>query len=152
MLFLDSSAVVKCYVRELASDRVRAEVAEQRLVATSYLSYAEVLSAIHRKRRAGEITEEDGKRSEAGFVADWQSGSFQLVPLNPATLAAVGFLLSTHSLKGSDAVHLSAAVWLRDNGRSTGQESFVVRFVTADRQQLEAARRTGFEVLNPETS
>ena len=54
-MYIDSSALVKRYLRESGSDRVQAIVADADVIATSKLAYPELLSAFMRKHREGEI-------------------------------------------------------------------------------------------------
>ena len=55
MIYLDSSALVKRYVQEEGTDFVKSILAGHRLITTSKLTYPEILSALMRKVRAGEI-------------------------------------------------------------------------------------------------
>ena len=58
MIYFDSSALVKRYLKEKGTDVVQSLTAREELVATSKFSYPEILSAFMRKRREGELGEE----------------------------------------------------------------------------------------------
>ncbi len=49
MIFIDSSALVKRYLREKGSERVQKTLCSENLLAVSKLAYPEVLSAFMRK-------------------------------------------------------------------------------------------------------
>jgi len=57
MIYLDSSALVKRYIKEVGTEALRSMMAGERITATSKLAYPEILSAFMRKRRAGEISQ-----------------------------------------------------------------------------------------------
>lgn len=55
MIYFDSSAFVKRYLKEIGTDVVNSLIFSSRIEATSKLSYPEILSAFARKHRANEI-------------------------------------------------------------------------------------------------
>ena len=57
MIYIDSSALVKRYLKENGSERVQKTLSGKNLLAVSKLAYPEVLSAFMRKHRAGELGE-----------------------------------------------------------------------------------------------
>jgi predicted nucleic acid-binding protein len=73
VIYFDSSALVKRYVREDGSDAVRSLIKQGEGIATSKLTYPEILSAFGRKHRAGEL----GRGLFGGlldqFEADWKT-------------------------------------------------------------------------------
>ena len=57
ILYLDTSSLVKLYVREDGSDEVKALFDRARVVATSQAAYAEACAAFARKHRQGDFTD-----------------------------------------------------------------------------------------------
>ena len=55
MIYLDSSALVKRYTQEEGSDKVNALLEERSIAAASRLAYPEILAAITRRHKAGDI-------------------------------------------------------------------------------------------------
>jgi hypothetical protein len=68
-------------------------------------------------------------------------------------MSALPTLCEQYFLKASDAIHLSAAFWLKDTFRlrAKGFEDSAnfVEFGVSDRQLAKAALKCGFQVFNP---
>ena len=56
ILYLDTSALVKLYVREPGTDETRARLDDASMVATSRVAYPEARAALARRQREGGIT------------------------------------------------------------------------------------------------
>ncbi|MBI4604033.1 MAG: type II toxin-antitoxin system VapC family toxin [Planctomycetes bacterium] len=137
ILYLDTSAVVKRFLREPFDQVVNGLIRRADVVGTSRIAYAEVCSAMARSCRAGRLTSAEFKAAMAEFEASWRDmATVELEELRAGQLAL------RHPLRGFDAVHLAAAMRLR---AGAGDEP--VAFCTFDVQQGKAARAEGFEVL-----
>jgi predicted nucleic acid-binding protein len=152
MLYLDSSALVKRYVVEEGSKAVNSRFDRGEKIYTSVLSFAEVHAAIGRKYRDKELSAQQKEKLVYEFQADW-SFSLSLLELTAITMSSLPSLCENYSLKASDAIHLSAAFWLKDaiRLRAKGFENSgnIVEFGVYDRQLGEAALKCGFQVFNP---
>lgn len=155
MLYLDSSALVKKYVREQGSNEIQARLAAQSgadaIPFTSILTYAEILAVFARRSNDGTLKVREAAHARNEFEGDWAVG-LAPIPLDSGVLLIVRALLSRIALKGSDAIHLASAIWLRDmvrTGTSSGQPSRLV-FATSDAQLAKAALEHGLEVFNPQ--
>lgn len=152
MLYLDSSALVKRYVQEDGSKAVASRFERGETIYTSVLSFAEVHAAISRKYREKELRASEKEKLVDEFQADWLF-SLNILELTATTMSALPSLCEQYFLKASDAVHLSAASWLRDAIRvhAKGFEGSgnIVEFGVSDRQLGEAALKCGFQVFNP---
>jgi uncharacterized protein len=152
MLYLDSSALVKRYVVEEGSKAVNSRFERGEKIYTSVLSFAEVHAAIGRKYREKELSAPQKDKLVFEFQADW-SFSLSILELTITTMSALSSLCEQYSLKASDAIHLSAAFWLKDaiRLRAKGFENSgnIVEFGVYDRQLGEAALKCGFQVFNP---
>lgn len=111
MLFLDASALVKRYVRERHSARVRRLIAAGP-IAVSRLSEVEVPAALARLRREGRLSDRRKKRALAAFVVDFES--WYVVELTPAVTALARTRLDQHDLRAGDAIQLASALRLRE--------------------------------------
>jgi uncharacterized protein len=140
--YADSSAVVKRYYAELGSERVVERLAAPERVFTSRLAYPEVHAALARKRRDQTLSEAAYRRAAAAFDSDWPA--YDQIALDAATMSAVPGLVRRYALRGADAVHLAAAVWLRE---LVGDP---LELWAADDRLLEAARGERLAVVNPE--
>ncbi len=154
MLYLDASVLAKRYFTERGSDAVQTRFRSGERIFTSMLSYAEIHAALGRKYRDGELEENDFELVRKAFVHDWLY-SLKVLEMNAATLAALPDLVEHHPLKGLDATHLSAALWLRDMCLLTpdfAAGDVVLEFGVVDRRLARVATACGLKVFNPEAS
>jgi uncharacterized protein len=152
MLYLDTSVLVKRYFQEVGSKAVNSRFERGETIYTSVLTFAEVHAAIGRKYRVGELNTKEKKTLIDEFQADWLF-SLNILELTTVTMTALPSLCEHHSLRASDAVHLSAAFWLKDaiRLRAKGFEDSgnFVEFGVSDGQLGKAAVQCGFPVFNP---
>jgi predicted nucleic acid-binding protein len=152
MLYIDSSALVKRYVQERGSKAVTSRFERGEAIYTSVLSFAEVHAAIGRKYRDRELSVNEKGKLVDEFQADWLS-SLSILELTTNTMSALPTLCEQYFLKASDAIHLSAAFWLRDairfNAKGFEGGGDVVEFGVSDLRLGEAALKCGFQVFNP---
>jgi predicted nucleic acid-binding protein len=132
ILYLDTSALVKLFIREEGSDEVQALVGEASLVTTSVIAYPEARSAFARRRREGGLDEAEHIRIRSALDRDWSS----LVALDvTAPLARdAADLAEAHGLRAFDGLHLASYRSIVEG--ATGQ---VVRFSSFDRRLNTAA-------------
>ncbi len=151
MLYLDSSALVKRYVQEAGSEAVILRFERREAIYTSALSFAEVHATIGRKYRAKELSAGEKQRLVNEFTYDWDF-SLIVLELTAHTMLALPALCERYFLKASDAVHLSAAIWLKESIRidAKGFENTEdnVEFGVSERQLGEAALQCGFPLFN----
>jgi predicted nucleic acid-binding protein len=132
--FLDTSALVKRYLAEPGSDRVRALFRLRRDVAVARIAFAELAAAVARQYREGAITE--AARDAALDRIQGDFSRFTVVEVRPAILARVPALVVRWPLRGYDAVQLASAMALHAAG-------VAVDFWSTDRRLLEAAHGEG---------
>jgi predicted nucleic acid-binding protein len=131
MRFFDASALVKKYVRESDSARVR-RLLRSGDVAVSRLSEVEVISALARLARDEAISQGQRDRAAVAFVSDLMA--WHVVELTPEVGATARRLLMQHQLRAGDAVQLSAALVLQ-----IGLEVPLEEFVAYDQRTLGVA-------------
>jgi predicted nucleic acid-binding protein len=143
--YLESSALVKLYVRELGTDRMLKLAASGQANKFAVLSLAsvEVRSAVRRRERAGEIDGVAANRLLASFQRHLE-GKFIKQALTDSVLDVASILVDQHGLRAYDAVQLSGYLALR-----TTSGSEVPIFVCADRALLIAAHSERLAVLDP---
>jgi predicted nucleic acid-binding protein len=152
MLYLDASALVKRYSAEKGSKAVLSRLDRHERIFTSKLSFAEVHSSLGRKFRARELNPQVLARLREQFESDWLF-SLSVLDLNVGTMSSISHLVEQYDLKAGDAIHLSAALWLRDTirlGRFRGRAGEAVEFGVADKQLGRVAQECGFQVFSPE--
>ena len=143
MIYLDSSALVKRYIEEEGSDKVNALLEERSIAAASRLAYPEILGAMARRHKAGDIDTPVFERIKKAFRADW--ASFIVVEMCNEVFQFLDSVIDRHALKGADSIHLSTALWLK---RTLKEE---VLFVASDLELLKAARAEKLKILNPQS-
>jgi len=152
MLYLDSSVLVKRYVQEAGSSLINSRFECGEVIYTSMLTFAEVHSALGRMYRDKQLSENEKKKLVNEFTNDWLF-SLTVLDVSTSTMTALPRLCELYSLKASNAVQLSAALWLKNNNRlrakSPGAGLGTLEFGVSDRQLAEAALRSGFKIFNP---
>lgn len=141
MIYLDSSALVKRYIEEIGSDKVRHLMEKADVVAVSRLAYAETLSAILRRRKTIAASDEEFATLISEFRDDWEL--FHVIEMNGAALHFVDEVLEKYALRGADSIHLSTALWLKHATKTA------ITFVASDNELLEAARSARLKTINP---
>jgi predicted nucleic acid-binding protein len=141
MIFLDSSALVKCYIEEVGSDGVRQLMEQEEVVTVSRLAYAETLAAIIRRRKSLVATDQEFTTLLAAFRSDWEL--LHIVEVYGDALQFVDEVLEKYALRGADSIHLSTAIWLKQATKAP------ITFVAADNELLKAAKKARLKTLNP---
>jgi predicted nucleic acid-binding protein len=142
ILYLDTSSLVKLYVRETHTSLVQKWVREAEIVATCRIAYPETMSAINRRFRQGDLSEAEYGLLIAAFSSEWD----HFAALDFDEFEA-GRLVNSYGLKGFDAVHLSAAKMLK-----ISQNNISLSFSSFDIKLNSAASAEGFMILSPEQS
>ena len=140
ILFLETSALVKVYIAEPGSERMREAVAREEPKAVSVLAFAEIHATFARRRREELLLAPELEQLQLGFADDWEE--LTRVQVGAAVLKLVPGLCGRHPLRGADAVHLASALFLREEGLE-------VLFACSDRNLLEAAAAEGLPTFNP---
>jgi predicted nucleic acid-binding protein len=133
--YLDSSAYAKRFVEEDGSEVVDAVCGEASMLVLSVLCLPEIVSAFNRRLREKKLTRrgyELLKKRLAEEIKDaW------IVNLTPGVIEVSVSLLEKNSLRAFDAIHIACAV-----------ECKADLFVSADRNQLSAAQKSGLKILS----
>lgn len=140
ILFVDSSVLVKLYIAEPASERMREAAAQGHPLAASRLSFAEIHATLARRRREGLLAASELEQLRLRFADDWEE--LMQVPVGVEILSLVPGLCERHPLRGADALQLASALLLR-------QEGLEVTFACSDRRLLGAAVSEGLATYDP---
>jgi predicted nucleic acid-binding protein len=140
ILFTDSSALVKLYIREAETDTVRATVARADRVAAAWIAYAEVRAALAAAERGHRYDPPESYRTVVtAFESDW--ARLVKVAVSEAVIREAGALAERYALRGYDAVHLATALALH---RASPEE---MTFVAYDPRLRDAARASSLAAL-----
>jgi predicted nucleic acid-binding protein len=140
IVYLDTSSLVKLYVREAHTALVKKWVEEAEIVATCRIAYPETMSAISRRFRRGDLTKQHYDLLIAKLADEW--GRFAAVDFDELE---AGRLVNLYGLRGFDAVHLSSAMLLNAN-----LNTISLSFSSFDEKLNNAATAEGLAVLSPE--
>jgi predicted nucleic acid-binding protein len=140
ILYLDTSALVKLYVRERGSAKVRRLVTAARAVATSIVAYAEARAAFARLRRERPVSLKRHDERVAQLNRDWDR--FAVIELSSALARNAGDLAEQRGFRGFDAIHLASAQWLRS------AQPDEVLFQAFDRRLAAGAESAGLAVAS----
>lgn len=133
MLAVDTSALVRRYVRGSGHGLVTEAMADDDVWCASALARGETLQALHHLA----VTPGQHDHLWSQLRRDWDA--FHVVPVDDRCLADAVEIGSTFRVRSVDAIHLAAADRLPRP----------VRYLTFDRRQIPAAAGLGFEVIAP---
>lgn len=139
ILYFDTSALVKLYVREGGSLVIRRQAGKADAIATSVVAYAEARAAFARLRREKPRSGKRHRERVGQLDRDWDR--YVLVELSAAVARSAGELADTHGLRGFDAIHLASALWLKS------AYSGDLAFAAFDRKLTAAAASAGLTVV-----
>ena len=105
-LYADSSALVKLYVIEPASEDVQRLVSDASTVVTSAVAFVEIRAALARLRRERRLTSSSARQAKQRFEEDWPS--FVAVAPDARLLSLAAELAEAHGLRALDGIHLAS--------------------------------------------
>jgi uncharacterized protein len=145
LYYLDTSALVKLYVREPGSDRLLrlAARANNHRFAVLALSQVEMHSAIRRRQREGDIDPEVADQLLSQFEQHLESRFIKQI-LNDQLIDLATSLVNRNALRAYDAVQLAGCLILKDNAVNDEPS-----FVCSDQRLLQAAENEGLACLDP---
>jgi uncharacterized protein len=145
LYYLETSALVKLYVRETGTDRLLALADRSSANRFSILSLAqvEIWSAIRRRERNGEIPSSVATQLLEAFRRHAES-RFVTLKVTDFLLDMAATLVDRHALRAFDAIQLAGYLVLRSTAANDAPF-----FVCADQDLLAAAEREGASILDP---
>ena len=111
ILYLDTSALVKIFVAEAHSTKVRTAARLAGACATSRIAYVEFLAALARREREG-LRAGTAQAIREAFDANW--AGLMVVEVSPAITVRAAGLARAHALRAYDSVHLACAQEIRE--------------------------------------
>lgn len=138
--YMDASAVVKLYIEEAGSERIREIVfSESNNVFISKITAAEVVAAFSRRQRMKDITEENYGEVFADFLSDYER-LFAKSEVTDSVIAIAIGLTRRQFLRGYDSVQLASAITLNTEINEG------LTFISADVELNNAAKTEGLAV------
>ena len=139
ILYLDTSAYVRVYVREAGHDQMWSATQGASEIATHLITYAEMRAALARMQRMGRLIAEEAASIKATFEQDWDK-TLKISPTE-AMMRRAGDLAERFGLRGYDSVHLAAAESLRSQSVDS------LRFASFDERLNQSATELGLPLL-----
>lgn len=148
LYYLETSALVKLYVREPGTDRIiqLASNATGNRLAVLAVSPIEFRSAIRRRERAGDIDPKMAGMILDQFQQHLEARFFRQV-VNDAVLDGAAEMIDRYALRAYDAIQLAGCLALK---AAVAAEPPI--FVCSDQQLLAAARSELLQILDPGAS
>ncbi len=138
----DTSALLKLYLEESGSDRIRQVISGADICLAHILTYVEMRAAFAWAGRMQRISEGDLENLVTSFDRDW--AAFERMGIDEGLVRQAGQLADRFGLRGYDSVHLAAA---RRAWEVVAQPGYFA-FATFDIRQASAARELGISVLD----
>jgi uncharacterized protein len=134
-VFFDTSAFVKRYIAENGTNAVLEWCQRASEIGLSSIAIPELISVFCRLRRENKISDEQYQRLKTSLLSDIED--IAIGDLAPIVLAHTITSLENNTLRAMDAIHIGSAIALECDV-----------FVSADQRQLEAAERSGLNVVS----
>jgi predicted nucleic acid-binding protein len=148
IFFFDTSALVKRYLHEKGSTRVRQllQTADGVFYQT-FLAPLEMTSAFYRQHRNGEISIEQLSFLLRSYGAHSHE-DYLLVPYSEFLIDQAEALISRHPLRALDAIQLASALELRN---ALPADAPPLIFLSADDRLVKTAAQEHLQAENPES-
>lgn len=138
IIYLDTGALVKQYVRESGSKEVQKLIQFADHSGTSWITHTEMAVALSRAARMKLLPESEAENAWRQFLGDWAALSRLKVSTQILDRAAV--LAWRYPLRGYDAVHLASALLWQET------MEIPVTMATFDRELWSAASQAELSV------
>lgn len=149
VFYLDTSALLKRYVRETGSSWLTVFYAPNagHTLATGLITKAEAIAALAAKHRRGGLSQANYQQAESDLRHDF-AHIYSLIEIDEPLIDVAANLAKQHRLRGYDAVQLAAAVTLQTILTTGNLPSLT--FLSADNLLLSAAQQEGLTTDNPD--
>jgi hypothetical protein len=131
--FFDSSAFAKRFIEESGSGEIENICFDSESIAVSSICFPEIISALNRRLRESSISKKDYLLIKERLIEEFEN--IEIVNVVPEVIAKSILLLEKNSLRTLDAIHLASALIFKPD-----------LFVSADKRQILAAKKTGLKV------
>jgi predicted nucleic acid-binding protein len=139
IIYLDTSALLKRYVREPGSDELKNWLNSAEVAGSSILTRSEMISALSRAEKGGYLSSEQALELRKLFYEDWSN--IAEIAISELLIRRAEALAWEFKLCGYDSVHLAAALLWQEILQAP------ITLATFDRQLWEAGQRAGLQVL-----
>ena len=150
-VYLDASALVKRYRREIGSEVVndtidRVSVDDARRLFVSSLTTIETLSILNRRRNESHMPRADFIVALRGIIGELKRCSHYLVIDDQLIISSAQYTIK-HNINSADAIHVAILFSLQNVVRQGNDDLLCL---AADKRLVRAARAEGITVVDPE--
>ncbi|MCK4489893.1 MAG: type II toxin-antitoxin system VapC family toxin [Anaerolineales bacterium] len=139
IIYFDTSALVKKYIKELGSDQISESYSRAELIGTAMITPPEMASALSRAIRRKVIDDDAAGEAWNMFGKDWDT--YIVIDVTQALIGQASKLVWEQGLRGYDAVHLASLLAWKD---ALGMD---IALATFDVELWEAAKRLNIHVI-----
>jgi predicted nucleic acid-binding protein len=136
--YLDTSALVKRYVREAGTDEVIELVENAGTVGSASFTKVEMAAAFDKAVRQGWVKKKIALQAWQDFLDHWSS--FNRLNISSGTIDRASTLAWDYSLRGYDAMHLACALLWKETLETQ------IAMATFDRDLWLASKKAGLAV------
>lgn len=111
ILYMDTSSLVKLYVEETDSDKIRKLLQKATIVSTSKVAYVEARAAFARKHREEGFSYRDLRNIISDLDRDWES--YFVIDLTDGLIRFAGDIAEKYLLRAFDSIHLASVINLK---------------------------------------
>ncbi len=140
IVYLDTSSLVKLYVEEIDSEKIKNFAHNAAVVSTSKIAYAEARAAFVKKQKERGFSPKDLKKIVEDFNRDWES--YFVIEITDGLIRFAGDMAEKYILRGFDSIHLSSAIHLKNRTSSD------VHFSSFDTRLNLSAEKEGIVILS----
>jgi predicted nucleic acid-binding protein len=143
LFFVDTSALAKRYIAEVGSVWLQSWIDPNagNTILVSEIVVTEMQSLFARRVREG-LPVSQGNSAKLTFLRDIRR-EYEVISISRQQLLSAGGLAEKHALRALDAIHLSPAL------QAQSKLNFPIIFVSADKNQRNAASAEGFITDDP---
>ena len=137
--YLDTSAIVKFYISEAGSQKVRQVFDLSDVLATCCITYVETISTFTRINNEKKLNDSDYENIVLNFKKDWED--LFVLKIDNTIIKTAGQFIESYQIKGYDSIHLASAVIL---GKRINQ---IINFCCWDNKLNEAALKENLSIF-----
>ncbi len=142
IVYFDASALVKKYIEETGSGVVQ-DLLQASLPATSRYTALEVISAVSRRCRSGDLS--SAERDRIADDLDRDVEAMYIVEVVGEVISTASRLLRRHPLRAADTLQLASASVVQQKLDGS------IQFISFDRRLNQAASREGLSILEDQS-
>lgn len=140
IVYLDTSSLVKLYVEEINTEKIRNFVRNAATVSTSKIAYAEARAAFAKKQKKEGFSLKVLRKIVEDFNRDWES--YFVIEITDGLIRFAGDIAEKYLLRGFDSIHLASAIHLKNKIDSA------IYFSSYDTRLNQSAEKEGITLLS----